>query len=107
MEDCIFCKIAGGDPKNFVWQNDVAVAVKDLYPKAPVHVLVMPRQHMPNLDHLEDSELAGKLLLAVREVAHAVGLKGRWQMRVNNGRTVGQSIDHLHFHILGGKEMPE
>ncbi len=107
MNDCIFCAIANGEAKKLVWQNEVAVAFNDLYPKAPVHVLVAPRQHIRNLDELEDQELAGQLLMAVREVAHTVGLKGRWRMGVNNGESVGQSVHHLHFHVLGGREMAE
>jgi histidine triad (HIT) family protein len=103
MNDCLFCSIANGDPSKLVWHNDVAAAFNDLHPKAPVHILVVPKQHIENLDHLDDPELAGKLLLAVREVAHAAGLKGGWRVRVNNGRPAGQVVDHLHFHVSGTK----
>jgi histidine triad (HIT) family protein len=107
MENCIFCSIANGDPEKLIWQNEVAVAFKDIHPAAPVHILVAPKQHVENLDHLEDTELAGKLLMAVREVAHQSGLKGGWKVKVNNGSSVGQTVPHLHFHILGGKELAE
>jgi histidine triad (HIT) family protein len=107
MKDCIFCSIVTGDPAKLIWQNDIAVAFKSITPQAPVHILVVPREHIENLDHLENSELAGKLLLAAREVAHSAGLKGAWQLRVNNGAQVGQTVFHLHFHLLGGKEMAE
>lgn len=100
MDDCIFCKIANGD-QNLIWQNDVAAAFKDLHPKMPVHVLVVPKQHIEKLDDLDDVELAGQLLMAVKEVAEKVGLKGRYKLAVNNGRSAGQIVDHLHFHILG------
>src|SRR4051812_19768238 len=98
MKDCIFCSIVNEADKH-VWENDVAVAIKDLYPRAKVHVLLMPRQHIRNLDHLEDAELAGKLLISVREVAQQLHLKDNWRLRVNNGQSVGQTVDHLHFHI--------
>lgn len=107
MNDCIFCSIANGDKEKLVWHNDVAVAFKDLYPKAPVHVLVVPKQHIENLNDLADPELAGKLLLAVREVAETMGVKDGWKLKVNNGAKVGQTVPHLHFHIMGGKELSE
>lgn len=103
MNDCLFCSIANGDTEKLVWQNDVAAAFNDIHPKAPVHILVVPKRHIESLDDLNDPELAGKLLLAVREVAHQAGLKGRYRVQINTGRPAGQVIDHLHFHILGGK----
>jgi len=102
MKDCLFCEIAA-DKSKLVWENDVAAAFKDIHPKAPVHVLVVPKQHIASLDDLEDVELAGRLLAAVREVAHHLGLKGRWRVQVNVGRAGGQVIDHLHVHVLGIK----
>ena len=107
MKDCIFCSIANGDPSKLMWHNEIAVAFNDLYPKAPVHILVVPKVHIRNLDELEDAELAGKLLMAVREVAHAAGVKDGWRLQVNNGSKVGQSVHHLHFHIRGGVEMAD
>jgi histidine triad (HIT) family protein len=107
MNDCLFCSIANGDPDKWIWHNDVAVAINDINPKTPVHVLVMPKRHVKNIDELEDAVLAGQLLLAVRDVAHKVGLKGAWRVRVNNGRDVGQTVDHLHFHVMGGKQLAE
>jgi histidine triad (HIT) family protein len=101
MNDCLFCSIANGDPANLVWQNDVAAAFKDIHPKAPIHLLIVPKVHVEKLDDLEDMALAGKLLMAVREVANSVGLKGRFRVALNNGRPAGQVIDHLHFHLLG------
>jgi histidine triad (HIT) family protein len=101
MKDCLFCSIANGDPEKLVWQNDIAAAFVDIHPKAPVHVLVVPKRHVAMLDDLDDAELAGQLLLAVREVAHAQGLVGRYKVQVNNGRLAGQVIDHLHFHVMG------
>ncbi len=105
MDECLFCSIANGNPEKLVWQNDVAAAFNDIHPKAPVHILVVPKQHLTNLDELEDLELAGKLLMAVRQVAHSAGLMGAYRLQVNNGKTAGQVVEHLHFHLLGGKEM--
>ncbi len=107
MTDCLFCKIANGDPAKLVWSNERAAAFNDIHPKAPVHLLVVPKQHIANLDALEDAELAGKMLLAVREVAHQAGLKGAYRSQINNGKAAGQVIEHLHFHVLGGKEMSD
>jgi histidine triad (HIT) family protein len=103
MNDCLFCSIAHGDPSKLLWQNDWAAAFVDIHPKAPVHVLVVPKRHVACLDDLDDAELAGQMLLAVREVAASVGLKGRYRVALNNGRPAGQIIDHLHFHIMGDK----
>lgn len=106
-DDCLFCSIANGDPTKLIWENEVAAAFNDIHPKAPVHILVVPKQHIENLDQLDDTELAGKLLLAVREVAHQAGVKGAWKVKINNGEGAGQVVPHLHFHILGGQEMGE
>jgi histidine triad (HIT) family protein len=101
MEDCIFCSIANGDPEKLVWHNDVAAAFKDLHPDAPVHLLVVPKRHIQSLDQLDDTQLAGQMLMAAREVAHAAGVQNAWRLRVNTGAKAGQVIDHLHFHVLG------
>ena len=107
MKDCIFCSIVRGETGKLVWENDVAVAFETIAPKAPVHILVVSKQHIENLDQLKDLELAGKLLLATSEVAKLVGVEGAWRLGVNTGARVGQSIPHLHLHILGGKDMAE
>ncbi len=101
MNDCLFCGIANGSVEHLLWQNEHAAAFKDIHPKAPIHILIVPKRHVENLDALDDPNLAGQLLLAVREVAHTVGLKGRYRVALNNGRPAGQIIDHLHFHLLG------
>ncbi|MBW3537932.1 HIT domain-containing protein [Candidatus Parcubacteria bacterium] len=103
MENCLFCSIANGDPDKLVWQNDTAAAFNDIHPKAPVHVLVVPKRHVEKLDDLDDAELAGQLLMAVRQAAEAAGVKGAYRVMVNNGAPAGQVVEHLHFHILGGR----
>jgi len=101
MGACLFCHIANGEVEKLVWSNEWAAAFRDIHPKAPIHLLVVPKKHIANLDELSDTELAGQLLLAVREAAHAVGLRGRYRVALNNGRAAGQIVEHLHFHLLG------
>ena len=89
--------------QGLIWENDWAAAFADIHPKAPIHILVVPKRHITNLDELDDAELAGHLLLAVREVAQTVGLSGAYRVGLNNGKAAGQVIEHLHFHLMGRK----
>jgi histidine triad (HIT) family protein len=102
MNDCLFCTIAAGKQGELIWENEVAVAFRDIHPKAPIHLLVVPKQHFANLDDLDDRELGGRLLEAVKLVAAQEGISGAYRVQVNNGRSAGQIIDHLHFHLLNG-----
>jgi histidine triad (HIT) family protein len=99
-EDCLFCQIAN-DSTKLIWENQVAAAFNDIHPKAPVHVLVVPKRHVEQLDALTDEALAGALLLAVREVARQTGIQRGYQVRIHNGWAAGQEVDHLHFHVMG------
>ena len=101
MNDCLFCSIANGDPAKLVWHDDDVAAFRDIHPKAPVHVLVVPKKHVYSLDELDDPELASKLLTAARAVAAQEGVKGAWRLTVNVGKGGGQVVEHLHFHLLG------
>jgi histidine triad (HIT) family protein len=95
-------------PGTFVYEDEDVVAIRDINPAAPVHVLVIPRKPIPSLAELgdEDAELAGRILLAVRKVAEQEGLAERgYRVVVNTGQEGGQSVPHLHFHILGGKQL--
>lgn len=94
MNDCLFCKLAS-EPSGLIWENDVAAAFKDINPKAPVHVLVVAKQHIKNIDALDDELLAGKLVMAVREVIKKIGL-----VEANKILIQGIELDHLHFHIM-------
>ncbi len=94
MEDCLFCKLAA-DKDKLIWENDVAVAFKDIHPKARLHVLVIPKQHIKNLDALDDPNLAGQLVMAVREVIKTLGL-----VEANKVLIQGIEMDHLHFHVM-------
>lgn len=101
MKECLFCAIANGSGEDLVWQNDVAAAFKDIHPKAPVHLLIVPRTHIDKLDALGDDKLAGELLMAAREVARLVGIAAAYRVHINNGRGAGQVVDHLHIHLMG------
>ena len=96
MKDCIFCSIANGPAGKLVWQNDIAVAFKDANPSAPIHILVVPKEHVKNLDELEDVQLGGEMLQAVREVATQVGVKKPYKVMI-----YGELVHHLHFHVMG------
>jgi histidine triad (HIT) family protein len=105
----LFSRIIDGEiPGSFVYQDEHVVAIRDINPAAPVHVLVIPRKPVPSLAQLEegDLELAGRILLAVRKVAEQEGLAERgYRVVVNTGQEGGQTVPHLHFHILGGQQL--
>ncbi len=102
MEDCIFCKIVNGDfNTEFVYENEYVVVFKDINPKAPVHLLVVPKVHVASLNELEDKNLMSELLLAVKETTKKIGLKS-YKTLINTGKEAGQEVFHLHVHILGG-----
>jgi histidine triad (HIT) family protein len=107
--DCVFCKIARGDfGTEFVAESSRAVAFRDLSPQAPTHVLVVPRQHIAGLRDLgaEGAELGGELLRLASEVARKEGLYERgYRVLTNDGLEAGQTVFHLHFHVLGGRTM--
>lgn len=103
---CLFCQIAKKEiPATVVWEDGAFLAFKDVQPKAPVHVLLIPRQHVESLAHVTaaNKEMLGTLMLHVGDVAAAVGLKDRgFRTAINTGREGGQEVSHLHVHILGG-----
>ena len=108
MLDCIFCKIAGKEiSSDIVYEDDRVVCFRDLQPQAPVHVLLIPRKHIPTLDDAaeEDRELLGHILLTVKEIAAKLGLENGYRV-VNNCKEDGmQTVEHLHFHILGKRKL--
>jgi histidine triad (HIT) family protein len=110
MSKTIFTRIIDGEiPGDFVYRDDHLVAIRDINPAAPVHILVIPRKPIPSLRELqpEDAELAGRLLLAVREIAESEGLEKGYRVVINTGDEGGQTVPHLHLHILGGRRMTE
>lgn len=99
--DCIFCKIINGDfNTEFVYENDYAVVFKDINPKAPVHLLVVPKVHVASLNELEDEKIMAELLKAVKAVTRKIGLKS-YKTLINTGKEAGQEVFHLHLHIMG------
>ena len=109
MTDCIFCKIASGEiPGDVVYQDDDVLAFRDLNPQAPTHVLVIPRKHIATLNDVEpgDAELIGKLYLAAQKVAEIDGIdESGYRTVINCGAGAGQSVFHVHLHVLGGRSL--
>ncbi len=106
--DCLFCRIAAGEiPVTRLYDDADAMAFADIHPQAPVHVLVIPKRHIAS--HAAtlpaDAALLGKLLGAAGEVARAQGLEGGYRLVVNTGADGGQTVEHLHIHVLGGRRL--
>jgi histidine triad (HIT) family protein len=105
---CIFCKIIEGKiPSTAVYQDELSYAFADINPKAPVHVLIVPREHISSLNEAgqDHCALLGHLLWAAAEIARKKGLGDGYRIVVNTGRDAGQSVDHLHLHLLGGRPL--
>jgi histidine triad (HIT) family protein len=109
MSNCIFCKIAAGEIKgDLVYQDEQVVAFRDLNPQAPVHALVIPRRHIATTNDLGDQEadLVGRLVLAAKQVAQREGIAERgYRIVLNCNAEAGQSVFHIHLHLLGGRPM--
>jgi histidine triad (HIT) family protein len=104
--NCIFCKIVAGEiPARKVHEDDEFLAFHDIRPAAPVHFLVIPKQHLPSLLHVQDTDQAmlGRLLALVPRLAREQGLGNGFKTSVNTGEDGGQEVDHLHVHVLGGR----
>jgi histidine triad (HIT) family protein len=109
MPDCIFCKIVAGQISSTrVLENEHLIAIRDIQPAAPVHVLVIPRKHVASLSALTDAdtELGGRLLAACAEVARGEGIDTTgYRVVANTGQHGGQTVDHLHLHVMGGRQL--
>ena len=104
MEDCLFCKIIAGEiPCTKVYEDEYVFAFRDINPMAPVHVLVMPKEHICCADAI--NALVGKCFEAVAKIAKAEGLTNGYRVVNNCGEDGGQTVKHIHFHILGGKTL--
>ncbi len=109
MSDCLFCKIVAGDiPADIVYQDDKILLFKDINPKADVHLLMIPKEHIESLAKLNEShhDLIVYMMLKLPELADAQGLSGGFRTIINTGKEAGQEVFHLHFHLLGGKHLP-
>jgi histidine triad (HIT) family protein len=109
MSDCIFCRIVAGEiPSARVAEGDDWIAIRDINPAAPTHVLVIPRRHVASIDALGDGDgaMAGALLLAARDVARQEGVaESGYRTVINTGAHGGQTVAHLHVHVIGGKQL--
>ena len=105
---CIFCKIIAGEiPSTKVYEDDAILAFRDINPMAPTHILVIPKTHIPSVDGItaENSAIVAKIFEVIPQIAAAEGLQGGYRVVSNCGPDAGQTVPHLHFHILGGKTL--
>ena len=110
MADCIFCKIIAGEiPSTRVYEDEAVYAFRDINPMAPVHVLIVPKAHIPSADGVngENSTAVAHIFEAIPKIAAAEGLTNGYRVITNCGEDGCQSVKHLHFHLLGGKKLPE
>ncbi len=107
--DCLFCSIIKGDiPSAKVYENEYVYAFKDINPNAPVHVLVVPKTHIESIDCVDGSniDVVAKVIEAIPVVANVCGLSNGYRVITNVGEDGGQTVKHIHFHILGGEKLP-
>ena len=109
MEVCVFCKIINGEiPSEKVYEDDKVLAFKDINPAAPIHVLVIPKEHVQNVleINLENKEMISDIFLAINKIAKQLGIEDDGFRIINNcGKDAGQEVMHLHFHLLAGGKM--
>ena len=106
MNQCLFCQIGRKEhPAKFVYEDEEVFAFEDIHPQAPTHILICPRKHLASLDEVgeEDATLLGHMLIAAARLAREWKITGGYRTVLNNGRSAGQSIFHLHLHLLGGR----
>ena len=108
MSDCLFCKIVGGViPSTKVYEDETVFAFRDIAPQAPTHILVIPKSHIPSVDAItaENSAVVAHIFEVIPQIAKAEGLENGYRVVSNCGADAGQTVHHLHFHILGGKTL--
>ena len=108
--DCLFCKIINGDiPSKKVYEDDFVFAFYDIAPQAPVHILVIPKVHIPSMDGVtaENADVVARIFTVIPKIAADAGLSGGYRVVSNCGDDACQSVKHLHFHILGGAQLGE
>lgn len=107
--DCLFCKILGGDiPADIVFESETALAFRDINPKAPTHVIIIPRQHIPTINDIseDDHAIVGSLYSAARTIAAVEGIADEgYRVVMNCNAAAGQSVFHIHLHLLGGRTL--
>ena len=108
MNNCLFCKIVAGQiPSTKVYEDELVLAFRDIAPQAPTHILVIPKAHIPSVDGItgENSAVVAHIFEVIPAIAKAEGLENGYRVVANCGDDAGQTVHHLHFHILGGKEL--
>ena len=108
MENCLFCKIVAGEiPSTKVYEDETVLAFRDIAPQAPTHILVIPKAHIPSVNAVtgENSAVVAHIFTVIPRIAAAEGLTGGYRVVSNCGDDAGQTVHHLHFHILGGKKL--
>ncbi|AKA70655.1 histidine triad nucleotide-binding protein [Clostridium scatologenes] len=109
MEDCIFCKIIKGEiPCEKVYEDDIVLSFKDISPGAPAHILIIPKKHISSLNELtdEDSKIVAHVFVVLKEIVKKLGIdKTGYRIVSNCGEDGGQSVPHIHFHVLGGRNL--
>ena len=104
--DCIFCKIAGKEIKaDIVYSDDYVVAFSDIMPQAPKHIVLIPRKHFSNIEAVDDPNVFSKIFSAIKSIVKDKTFEEGYRVVANSGRSAGQSVDHVHFHILAGRYM--
>lgn len=110
MSDCIFCKIIAGEiPSSKVYEDELVYAFRDINPMAPIHVLIVPKTHIASADgvNAENSASVARIFEVIPQIAAVEGLTNGYRVITNCGEDGCQSVKHLHFHLLGGKKLPE
>lgn len=108
MENCLFCKIVAGDiPSTKVYEDEKILAFRDIAPMAPTHILVIPKCHIPSVDGItaDNSAVVAHIFEVIPQIAKAEGLENGYRVVSNCGDDAGQTVHHLHFHILGGRKL--
>ena len=108
MSDCLFCKIVAGEiPSTKVYEDDKVLAFRDIAPQAPTHILVIPKEHIASVAEIraENSDVVAHIFEVIAKIAKDEGLTGGYRVVSNCGDDAGQTVHHLHFHILGGKKL--
>lgn len=109
MSDCLFCKIVAGEiPSDIMYEDDKIIAFRDINPKAEIHLLVIPREHIASLNELgpEQDALIAHMMRVIPQLAKLQGLDAGFRTIINTGKGGGQIIFHLHMHLMGGKDLP-
>ncbi len=109
-DDCVFCKIvAAGKTGSVIYQDEMATAFRDIHPVAPVHILIVPNKHISSVNEMnaEDEALIGHLVMVAKKIAREQGVaESGYRLSINTGPNAGQSVQHIHMHLMAGKALP-